>query len=87
VNRFSWALSESSAIYVVTDDPGSKPDQKCGQRRQAKIDEKNKVKLRTSSKRISFVCNILVCCERVDFKVTYIKFMTVFIMRRDAACF
>jgi len=33
------------------------------------------------------VCNILVYCEGVDFKVTCIKFMTVLIMRRDAACF
>jgi len=48
--------------------------------------EKNKVKFRTSRKRISFVCSILVYCEGVDFKVTGIKFMTVFITRRDAAC-
>ena len=32
------------------------------------------------------MCSILVYCEGVDFKVTGIKFMTVFITRRDAAC-
>ena len=31
--------------------------------------------------------SILVHCEGVDFKVTSIKFMTVVIRRRDAACF
>ena len=55
--------------------------------RQAKIRGKNKVKFRTSSRRISFVCNMPVYCESVDFKVTGIRFMTVFITRRDAACF
>jgi len=33
------------------------------------------------------VCYTLVRCEGVDLKVTCIKFMTVFIARRDAACF
>ena len=33
------------------------------------------------------MCNILVYCEGVDFKATGIEFVTVFIMRRDAACF
>ena len=33
------------------------------------------------------MCNILVYCEGVGFKVTCIKFMTVSITRRDAACF
>ena len=56
----------------------------CSAERQAKIREKNKVKFRTSSKIISFVCNILVYCEGVDFRVTFIKFITVFIKRRDA---
>jgi len=37
--------------------------------------------------RISFVCYTLVHCERVNFKVTGINFMTVFIARREAACF
>jgi len=60
---------------------------KCSAERLAKIRGKNKVKFRTSSKRVSFVCNILVYCEGVDFKVTCIKFMTVFITRRDEACF
>jgi len=59
----------------------------CSAERQAKIRGKNKVKFRTSSKGILFVCNILVHCEGVDFSVTCIKFMTVFITRRDAACF
>jgi len=49
--------------------------------------EENKEQFRTSSKRISFVGNTLVHCEGVDFRVTGIKFMTVFITRRDAACF
>jgi len=52
-----------------------------------KIRGKTKVEFRTSSKRIYFVYNILVFCEDVDFKVTCFKFMTVFITRRDAACF
>ena len=34
--------------------------------RQAKIRGKNKVKFRTSSKRISFACNIQVYCDGVD---------------------
>ena len=51
----------------------------CSAERQAKIREKNKVKFRNSSKRISLVCNILVHCEAVDCKVTGIKVMTVFI--------
>jgi len=59
----------------------------CSAERQAKILEKNKVKFGNSSKIISLVYNILVHCEGVDFKVTGIKFMTVFITRRDAACF
>ena len=59
----------------------------CSAERQAKIREKNKEKFRTSSKRISLVCNILVHCEGVDCKVTGIKVMTVFITRWDAACF
>ena len=59
----------------------------CSAQRQAKLRGKNKVKFRTSSKRISLVCNILVYCEGVDCKVTGIKFMTVFITQRDAECF
>ena len=59
----------------------------CSAQRQAKFRAKNKVKFRTSSKRIYFVFDILVHCEGVDFKVTCFKFMTVFITRRDAACF
>ena len=59
----------------------------CSTERQAKLRGKNKVKFRTSSKRISLVYNILAHCEGVDFKVTGIKFITVFIRRRDAACF
>ena len=38
-------------------------------------------------KRNSLVYNILLHCEGVDFKVTGIKFMLVFIRRSDAACF
>jgi len=37
--------------------------------------------------RILLVYNILVHCEHVNFKVTGINFMTVFIARREAACF
>ena len=37
--------------------------------------------------RISLVCYKLVHCERVNFKVTGINFMTVFIARREATCF
>jgi len=59
----------------------------CSAERQAKLRGKNKVKFRTSNKRISLVYNILLYCECVDFKVTGIKFMTVFITGRDAACF
>jgi len=55
--------------------------------RQGKFLGNNKVKFRTSSKKISFVCNISVYCEGVDCKVTGVKFMVVFITRRDAACF
>ena len=65
----------------VTDDPGSKPDQKYARRR----DRQNF--MGRTSKRNSLVCDILVYCEGVDFKVTGIKFMIVFIRRRDAACF
>jgi len=59
----------------------------CSVERQAKFREKNKVKFRTSSKRIWLVYNILIHCEGVGFKVTGIKIMTVCIRRRDAACF
>ena len=60
---------------TVTDDPGSKPDQKYARRsdKQNYIG-KNKLKFRTSSKRISLVCNILVHCEGVDFKGTGINY-------------
>jgi len=48
---------------------------------------KNKVKSGTSSKRISLLVQyILVQCNGADCKVTGIKFMAVFVMRRDAAC-
>jgi len=50
----------------------------CSAERQAKLLGKKKVKFRTSSKRISLVSNILLYCEGVDFKVTGIKFMTVY---------
>jgi len=52
----------------------------CSAEREAKLHGKNKVKE---------IClyNILVHCEGVDFKVTGIKFMIVFIRRSDAACF
>ena len=33
------------------------------------------------------MCNILVYCEGVEFKVTSFTIMTVFITRRNAACF
>jgi len=52
-----------------------------------KVRDKNKVKFTNSSKRIPLVYNTLVYCEGVDLKVTGIKFMTVFITWRDAACF
>jgi len=39
------------------------------------------------AKEFCFVYNILVQCVGADFRVIGIKFMTVFIMRRDAACF
>jgi len=54
---------------------------------KAKLRGNNKVKFKTSSKWISLVYNTLVHCEGVDCNVTGIKFMTVFITRRDAACF
>jgi len=57
----------------------------CSVERHAR--DKNKIKFRTSRKRISFVCYTLIHCEGVDFKVTGMKFMTVFTMWRDAACF
>ena len=44
----------------------------CSAERQAKIREKNKVKFRTTRKRIYFACYILVYREGVDFKVTCI---------------
>ena len=50
----------------------------CSAERQAQVREKNKVKFRTSSKRISLVCNILVYCEGVDFRVNGFKFMAVY---------
>jgi len=46
-----------------------------------------KYNLGLGAKEFRFVCNILVQCESADFKVVGIKFMTVFIVRRDAACF
>jgi len=58
---------------AVTIGPGSKPDQKYDRRRD-----------RQKYVRKNFAC---VHCERVNFKVTGINFMTVFITRRDAACF
>jgi len=59
----------------------------CSAERQAKAHDKNEVNFGTCSKKISFVCCTLVRCEGEGFKVTGIKFMTVFITRRDAACF
>ena len=59
----------------------------CSAERQAKVHFKNKVKFGTYSKRISVVCCTLVCCQSVGFKITGVTFMTVFITRRDAACF
>ena len=38
-------------------------------------------------KRVSLVYYTLVQCERVNFKVSCINFMTVFIARMEAACF
>ena len=82
-----WSNSRPVCL-TVTDDPGSKPDQKYARRRDRQnYVGKNKVKYRTSSKRISLAYNILVHREGVDFEVTGIKFMTVFITLRDEACF
>jgi len=75
-------------FYVVTGDPGSKPDQNYARRRDRQnYIRKNKVQLGLGAKEFRFVYNILVQCVGADFKVIGIKFMTVFIMRRDAACF
>ena len=65
----------------VTDDPGSKPDQiyMLG-------GEIGKITSEEKGKKICLY-DILVQCEGVDFKVTCIKFMIVFIRRMDAACF
>jgi hypothetical protein len=49
---------------------------------------KIKYNLGLGAKEFHFVCNILVqCAGGGAFKVIGIKFMTVFIVRRDAACF
>ena len=92
VKAVQWSGSLNTGMRFLsctaTVNPGSKPDQKYAQRRnRQKIRGKNKVKFRTSSKRNSFVCNIPVYYEGVDFKVTGIQFMTVFITRLDVACF
>jgi hypothetical protein len=48
---------------------------------------KHKVKFRTSSKIIPLcVQYILVQCAGADCKVIGVTFITVFVMRRDAAC-
>jgi len=48
---------------------------------------KHKVKFRTSSKRIPLcVQYVLEQCAGADCKVIGITFITVFVMRRDAAC-
>jgi len=48
---------------------------------------KNKVKFGTPNKRIPLSMQyMLVHCEGTDCKVTGFKSMTVFVMRRDAAC-
>ena len=73
---------------VVTDDPGSKPDQKHARRRDRQnYIRKNEVQLGLGAKDFRFVYNILVQCVGADFKVIGIKFMAAFIMRRDAASF
>jgi len=35
---------------------------------------------------IKFVYNILVHWEGADFKIVFVKFMRVFVTRRDSAC-
>ena len=72
-----WSNSRPVCL-TVTYDPGSKPDQKYARPKDRQnYVGKNKVKFRTSSKRISLVYNILVHCEGVDFEVTGIHFGSV----------
>ena len=66
-------------ICVVTDDPGSKPDQKYARRRDSKITFgiiRNKLGLKV--KEFCFVYNILVLRAVADFKVIGIEFVTVY---------
>ena len=48
--------------------------------------ERMKYNLGLGKKQFRFVYNILVQCAGVDCKVIGMKFVAVFIMRRDAAC-
>jgi hypothetical protein len=47
---------------------------------------KNEINLGLGAKEFRFMYNILVQCVGADCKVIGTKFLTVFIMRRDAAC-
>jgi hypothetical protein len=68
-----------STEFTVTDYPGSNPDQKYVRRRDSQnYIRKNKVKFRTSSKRIPLcVQYIVVQCAGADCKVSGIKFIAV----------
>jgi hypothetical protein len=71
---------------VVTDDPGSKPDQRYARRRERQITfGKSSINLGLRAERIPSWYDILVHCEGADFEVVVVKFVTVFVARRDSA--
>jgi len=71
---------------IVTDDPGSKPDQRFTRRRDKFTFGKLSKNLGLRVKRIPSWYNILVQWKGADFEVVVVRFMTVFVERRDSAC-
>ena len=83
--QFSIFCSKSRDC-IVTDDPGLNPDQKYARRRDRQnYIQKDNLQFRTWNKRIPLYVQYIGTCVGADFKVIG-KFMTVFIVRRDAAC-
>jgi len=75
--------------FTVTDDPGSKRDQGYARRRDRQnYIRKIKYKVRTLNKKYSklvqYICTLGECGLQVV--VVVVKFMTVFVTRRDSAC-
>ena len=84
---YNRLISYITRNIIVTDDPSSKPDQNMLGGETGKITfGRINYNLRLGVKKFCFVYNILVQCAGADCRVIGVTFMTVFIVRRDAAC-